>query len=127
MTSHRTDPRRSLGARGEQLAAKHLERQGYRIHGRNVRAGGVEIDLVAERRGVVVFVEVKTRRSRRHGSPEAAVDARKQARLVKGASAWLHERRRRFRHVRFDVITCEPDPDSGWRLTHWQNAFDAER
>ena len=59
---------RALGAQGEAWAAAHLVRRGYRIVARNVRAGGVEIDLVAARPGLIVFVEVKTRRSRALGA-----------------------------------------------------------
>ncbi|MDH3520238.1 MAG: YraN family protein, partial [Myxococcales bacterium] len=88
---------------------------------------GVEIDLVAERAGTLIFVEVKTRRSRAHGPPEAAVDARKQARLARGAAAWLHAAGRHYRRVRFDVIGCQLDADGQWRLVHWPSAFDASR
>jgi putative endonuclease len=119
------DPRRALGARGEARAEAHLRRHGYRILARNARAGGVEIDLVAARAGTLVFVEVKTRRSRRLGPPESAVDARKQARLVRGAAAWLREHRPRVRSIRFDVIVCEPGPDGGLELRHLEGAFDA--
>ena len=52
---------------------------GGRIVARNVRAGGVEIDLIATRGRLVAFVEVKTRRSARFGRPEEAVDAAKRA------------------------------------------------
>ena len=117
--------RRSLGSEGESRAAALLERHGYRILARNVRAGGVELDLVAERAGRVAFIEVKTRRTRRFGSPELAVDARKCARLVRGASAWLRENRRRVRSVRFDVIACEVDSRNEWHLRHLEGAFDA--
>jgi putative endonuclease len=71
--------RRSLAAEGERLAAEHLARAGYRIVARNVRADRVEIDLVAARGALVVFVEVKTRAARGFGAPEEAVDARKPA------------------------------------------------
>jgi putative endonuclease len=118
--------RSALGAQGEDRAAAHLARRGYRILARNARAGGVEIDLVAQRGDTLVFVEVKTRRSRAAGPPEAAVDARKQARLVRGAAAWLHAARRRYRRVRFDVIGCECDARGGWQIRHWPGAFDAE-
>jgi putative endonuclease len=116
---------RALGAEGEARAARLLEHRGYRILERNVRAGGVEIDLVVERAGLVAFVEVKTRSARRHGAPEEAVDARKQARLLRGASAWLRGRRPRPRRVRFDVVVCEPGPGDDWRVEHWEGAFDA--
>lgn len=122
-----SDPHgRALGAEGEARAAALLGQRGWRIVARNVRAGGVEIDLVAERGDVVAFVEVKTRRSRALGAPELAVDARKRARIVRGAAAWLRENRtRRRRRVRFDVIVCELDVRRGWCLRHLEGAFDA--
>ncbi len=125
MTAPRPE-RRALGAEGELRAAGLLARRGWRVLARNVRAGGVEIDLVAERGDVVAFVEVKTRRSRSLGAPELAVDARKQARLVRGAAAWLHQNRsHRRRQVRFDVIVCELEADERWSLRHLEGAFDA--
>ncbi len=122
---NQADGRRALGADGEERAARHLRARGWRILGRNVRAGGVEIDLVAARAATLAFVEVKTRRSRRHGAPEEAVDARKQARLVRGAAAWLQGQRRRFAQVRFDVIVCEVDAGGSWRLRHLEGAYEA--
>jgi putative endonuclease len=117
----------ALGAEGEQRAAAHLEARGYRIADRNVRAGGVEIDLVALRGDLVVFVEVKTRRSRRHGGGAEAVGRQKRRRLVEGARAWLSSHRRRHARVRFDVIewTVEPGARTRWRLVHFEAAFDA--
>ncbi len=119
------DGRRALGAEGEARAAAHLARRGYRIVARNVRAGGVEIDLVAVRPGLVAFVEVKTRRSRRLGAPEEAVDVRKRARLVRGAAAWLAAHRGFGPRVRFDVVSCEIDASGRARLRHLEGAFDA--
>lgn len=113
----------ALGAAGEAVAAAHLARRGYRIVATNVRIEGVEIDLIVSRAGVWAFVEVKTRRSRRHGAPEESVDARKQQRIARGAQAWLRAHRPRARRVRFDVVTCEPRPDGGWRVRHWENAY----
>ena len=60
----------ALGAEGEARAARFLARRGYRILARNVRAGGVEIDLVATRGALLAFVEVKTRRTRDFGAPD---------------------------------------------------------
>jgi putative endonuclease len=115
----------ALGAAGEARVARHLAERGWRILARNVRAGGVEIDLVIARAGVVAFVEVKTRRGRDHGAPEEAVDARKRARLTRAASAWLREHRPRAGRVRFDVAVCEPDGAGGWQVRHLEGAFDA--
>ena len=117
--------RRTLGAQGEALAAAHLSRAGYRIVGRNVRAGGVELDLIASRGKLCVFVEVKTRRSRRLGLPEEAIDGRKQERLVRGAAAWMREHRVRSGRMRFDVIAVERSASGAWTLRHLPGAFDA--
>ena len=116
---------RALGAEGEARAARYLEARGWRILARNTRAAGVEIDLIAIRFGVLAFVEVKTRRSRAAGAPEEAVDAHKQARLVRGAAGWLREHRVRSRRLRFDVIACELDAGGAWRVRHLEGAFDA--
>ena len=117
--------RRALGAEGEARAARFLAAHGYRIVGRNVRAGGVELDLVATRGRLVVFVEVKTRRSRAAGAPEEAVDFRKRERLARGALAWLAANRRPGLRARFDVIACEWDQQRGWCVRHWEGAFEA--
>jgi putative endonuclease len=119
------DARRALGAEGEARAARHLARQGYRIVARNVRAGGVEIDLVARRGSLLAFVEVKTRAGRRFGAPEEAVDARKRARLVRAAAAWLRDHPQPGARVRFDVIAVEPAAAGGLRVRHLPGAFDA--
>jgi Holliday junction resolvase-like predicted endonuclease len=53
------------------------------------------------------------------------VDARKRARLLRGAAAWLHEHRSGARNVRFDVIVCECDAREHWSIRHLEAAFDA--
>ena len=115
---------RALGDAGEARAAAHLEAHGWRIVARNVRAGGVELDLVARRRDVLAIVEVKTRRNHFAGAPEEAVDAKKRARLVRGAAAWLRDNPQRRASVRFDVIVCEWEAEA-WRVRHLEGAFDA--
>jgi putative endonuclease len=84
--------RLSTTARGraaERRVAWRYRVRGYRILARNVRAGGVELDLVVRRGRRLVFVEVKEKTGPRHGEPLEAVDARKRARLRRGAEAWL--------------------------------------
>jgi putative endonuclease len=116
---------RRLGREGEDRAAAHLEEHGYRILERNVRAGGVEIDLVARRGRLVVFVEVKARRGDGFGGALGAVDQRKQARLVTGAQAWLRGRRHAFTRARFDIVAWQVDPEGAWQIHHVEGAFDA--
>ena len=84
--------RLSTTARGrsaERRVAWHYRLRGYRILARNVRAGGVELDLIVRRGRRLVFCEVKLKEGPRFGEPLEAVDEWKQARLRRGAEAWL--------------------------------------
>ena len=98
------DNRRSLGDRGEDMAAAHLKKQGYKILERNYRTPLGEIDLVARHQGVLVIIEVKTRRSRRFGSPQEAVHPAKQERLRNLAEYYLQQQGLGEVMVRFDVV-----------------------
>lgn len=120
-----TQARRALGAAGEEIAAAHLVRRGYTILARNIRSGGVELDIVARKGRTLVFIEVKTRRSRYQGAAILAVDAAKRRRLIQGAFGWLTSERRRSTRVRFDVIGVECDSAAHWTVQHIEGAFDA--
>ena len=89
----RLRPERSLGERGEIAAARFLRRLGYHIIARRHRNPLGEIDLVAVDGRMVVFVEVKTRRSAAAGHPHDAVDPAKQRRLSRLALAFLERLR----------------------------------
>jgi putative endonuclease len=86
-----TDPRQGLGRLGEQLAVDELSRRGYRIQHRNWRCQAGEVDIVAEHEGWLVFVEVRTRRGRAMGAPEASITAPKRERMVRVAQTFLAE------------------------------------
>ncbi|HEV2237675.1 MAG TPA: YraN family protein [Ktedonobacterales bacterium] len=99
--------RARLGASGERLAAATLERAGYVVIARNWRCPYGELDLVAEHGAELVFVEVKTRRGTRMGSPEEAVTPAKRRKLLASAQTWLAERGEEQRAYRFDVVAIE--------------------
>ena len=119
----------SLGARGERAAAKLLRRKGYTIVAGGQRSRYGEIDLIAVwRKQIVVFVEVKTRRNRRAGGPEQAVDARKQQRITRGGLEFLKAHGLLEYPTRFDVIAIiwpagARQPES---IEHFENAFEPE-
>jgi putative endonuclease len=94
-----------LGAKGEDAAADAYRSRGYRIVARNWRCRLGEIDLVAERGGVLVFCEVKSRRGVAFGDGYEAVSWRKQARLRALAEAFLQSHGSRPQAVRFDVAS----------------------
>lgn len=81
--------RSEVGAWGEAIAAKRLAEQGYTVLARNWRKGHGELDIIAERAGVITFVEVRTRRSDAFGTPEESITPRKRAKLIETAQAYL--------------------------------------
>ncbi len=99
-----SSPRQSLGRRGEQLAADRLAALGYQIVERNFRCPAGEIDLVARDQDTWVFVEVKTRRGARFGTPEDAITARKRAHLIASAQHYLQARDLRDVPWRIDAV-----------------------
>jgi putative endonuclease len=120
-----TDSRKSLGRLGEQLAADHFERLGWRIVERNYQTRLGELDLVAVDGETLVFAEVKTCRLGR-GRPWDSLHARKQVQVRRIAGLWFHERRGApcFEHVRFDGIgVVVDDRDALVRLDHLEGAF----
>ncbi|MCW2959348.1 MAG: YraN family protein [Solirubrobacterales bacterium] len=121
-----TDLRRTLGATGEALAAVHLERLGHTILARNHRTRFGELDLVTRDRDTLVFVEVKTRRDSRAGSPWDALHERKRAQVRRMAAAFLSEveDRPRTRQIRFDAVGIVVDGQGALvSLDHLEAAF----
>ena len=97
-----------LGRYGEKVAAEHLKKQGYRIIQKNFRAGRNEIDIIAENKTDIVFVEVKARSTDRsygdsYGPPAAAVTHEKRKRTIAAARAYLYQYGCQ-KDPRFDVI-----------------------
>lgn len=135
---------RVRGQLAEDQAARFLEARGLLVVDRNVRAGGVELDLVGlipagvdDRVDTYVFVEVRSREDDRAGLPEETVDPRKQARLRRGAAAWLVGRDLwETVAVRFDVVSVliaasgdsvEDLSAKAPRITWIPGAFEADR
>ncbi len=110
-----------LGRSGEDLAVAMYERQGFAVE-RNYRCAAGEMDVIACRGRLVVFCEVKTRRSDRFGLPLEAVDHRKQVRLRRIAATWLSERRPGRIEMRFDVVSVIVTAQ-GPQVTHLADAF----
>jgi putative endonuclease len=102
----------SLGAWGEQVAGRFYRAHGYRILARNIcnphgkRFG--EIDLIACRGQVIVFIEVKTRRPSKFGSAAAAISPAKQTRLLKTVQWFLHTYPQ-FRELQPRIDICAID------------------
>lgn len=120
---------RDRGRAVEEAVAAFLQAHGLEVVDRNYTAAGAELDLVACERGpdgtpTYVFVEVRSRASTEHGSPLETIDARKQRRVIRAATAWLvaHALWERV-EVRFDVVTVELGHPPTWI----RGAFEADR
>jgi|SRR5579862_84838 len=93
-----------FGELGERIAARWLEKSGWKILARRYRSGRRDIDVVAERDGLIAFVEVKARTGSAFGSPVEAVHRRKQRELSKSAQSWIDRHGRSGESYRFDVM-----------------------
>jgi putative endonuclease len=122
----RTFGPKTLGARGEAAAARHLKRLGYKIVGRGAHFYRGEIDIIAVDGRTVVFVEVKTRESDVAGEPHEAVDLEKQKRLTRLALVYLKRHSLLDYPARFDVVSIIwPKNERRPKIQHIKNAFEA--
>lgn len=108
---------KKTGNMGEDEAAAFLVKKGYGILERNYRTPAGEIDIIAFKKGVTVFVEVKKRSSSAFGAGFEAVDARKRSRIIKAAGIYLSLTGGE-RACRFDVVSID-----GPVINHIENAF----
>jgi putative endonuclease len=113
-----TDARHRYGVAAEVLVAGVLRAQGYEILEHRFRHHRHDVDLVARRGAVVVFVEVKARTDTWFGAAAEQVTARKRLDLARAASAWLQRHGRPGDTCRFDVVAVRGD-----RVEWLQSAF----
>ena len=102
--------RKEVGDWGERIAQSFLRGQGYRILETNYRCPHGEADIVAKDGECLVFVEVKTRRSRSYGTPEESITPVKEARLSAVADHYLQSRAMTPAEYRVDLVTVEVEP-----------------
>ena len=111
----------NLGQEGEDLAAEHLEKTGYRILFRNWKWGRNEIDIIAENNDFIIFVEVKTRSDDFQMHPVTAVNREKRNSIIRAADGYL-QKFKIDKEGRFDVITVIKSVDS-YKIDHIEGAF----
>lgn len=114
----------SVGRIGEDLACRHLKKQGYIILDRNFRTRQGEIDIIAEQGDTVTFVEVKARQGRACGHPLEAVTPAKCRQISKVALQYIAENGLENRAARFDVVAVTLETGKEPELLIVQNAFD---
>ena len=108
----------SAGKQAEEHAARELARRGYRIVTRNYRGPAGEIDIIAKHGRALVFVEVRSRASARHGDAIETINRAKRRRIARTAAHYLAAHRVRYSEIRFDVVGI-----TDGTLTLLQDAF----
>lgn len=121
--------RLSKGAVGELLAARYLRKHKYTLLAANYRTRFGEIDIIAANRKYIAFVEVKQRNSAAISTPQEAVTAEKQQKILRTAALYLQTHPTKLQ-PRFDVISVvmdeTDDPLAYKSITHFPAAFEAE-
>ena len=110
-----------LGKKGEEMALAFLLKLGYKILATNWSEKKFEVDIIAEDKNELVFVEVKTRSTMAYGNPEEAVTIKKQEHLINGADFYIQENEIDL-ECRFDVISIVYG-EVGEEINHIKNAF----
>lgn len=122
---------KDIGDIGESIAAKFLKKNGYKIKARNIHISHNEIDIIAENKDYLVFVEVKARTAdpdnvSRFGVPSSAVTYAKQRRLIEAARAYIRENLTE-KQPRMDVVEVWlDDGKKALKINHIQNAYGAK-
>lgn len=120
------EARRAQGDAAEERACRYLEAAGFTIAGKNYRTRGGEIDIVARKGDLLVFVEVRSRGVAGFGTPEETVTPAKRRRVVAAARRYLSTvSPSSWREARFDVIAIEGSGERA-ELRHYPAAFDAK-
>jgi len=115
--------RKETGDRGEKEAKAFLKKKGYRIRETNWRCREGEIDIVAEKSGCLVFVEVRTKTGDEFGSPGDSVNAAKKAKLVSTALSYLSSHRDAPEAWQIDFIGIKLDANGKpAKIEHIENA-----
>jgi len=115
--------RQKFGEQGESLAVWYLKKNGYKILEQNYRTNLGEIDIIAREKKSLVFVEVKSRRSIRYGSPKWAVTLKKQRTISMVALSYLKATRQSDARARFDVVAISSNQDQP-QIEIIKNAFE---
>ncbi len=118
-------PDKSLGKMGEDAAKRYLEGAGYEIIATNYRDRRGEIDLIGIDGEVLAFIEVKTRRSTKYGTPGEAVDTEKQRRITRTAAAYMAKNSTIYQRIRFDVVEIMVLGREISQIRLLKNAFEA--
>jgi len=113
-------PAQRTGGKGEDLALRFLQKEGYQLLARNFRYRRDEIDLIMQKGKLLVFVEVKTRRNTEYGYPEEFVSRKQATQIIRAAEHYILKNDWQG-NIRFDIIAILTEP--ALSIKHLPDAF----
>ena len=115
---------KQIGDAGEEFVCRYLQRKGYKIAERNFRIRVAEVDIIASKKDLLVFVEVKMRKDDTFSKAFEAVNGAKQRKIRMAAEAYLAKAENRDKNARFDVAEVYGTLESKkLKLNYLANAF----
>jgi len=114
--------KRLLGQKGEDIAVNFLKKRGYKIVDRNWSNQYGEIDIIAENKNNLVFIEVKSK-NKNQILPETKIDFLKKKKLIKMIKFYLTKNNFLERNFQIDIVVVEFDKGSVFDIRHYQNAI----
>lgn len=116
--------KQTIGTQGENLATEHLQQAGYTIVARNWLCRAGELDIIAQKDGQLVFVEVKTRRNTPNDEIASSLTPQKRKKILLAIYTYLNGHKQDDEGWRFDFITVNIQPKQPALVAHMENALD---
>lgn len=113
----------NIGKYGERLATQYLIKKGYHILEQNYTVSFGEIDIIAEKKECLCFIEVKCRKTKQYGLPEEAITPEKRKKIIRVAQFFIKKKPLNHAIFRFDVIAIQFDGFQCKEIRHIKNAF----
>lgn len=113
--------KQAIGKKGEEIASHFLMQKGYEVLEKNYRFGKNEVDLITQKQGLLIFIEVKLRSSLEYGMPEEMVSEGQKKRIIETAENYIFEHNWQ-NDIRFDIISINKSKEE-FQIEHFEDAF----
>lgn len=114
---------KKVGSFGEMLALRYLENSNYKILDRNFNTSYGEIDIIAKEKNEYVFIEVKTRTSKKYGRPAEAVNFKKEKHIQNASKIYIYKHKLENKYIRYDIIEIYFIDKEKYYINHLRNNF----
>lgn len=114
---------KKVGSFGEMLAIRYLENLNYKILDRNFNTSYGEIDIIAKEKNEYVFIEVKTRTSKKYGGPAEAVNFKKEKHIQNASKVYIYKHKLENKYIRYDIIEIYFIDKEKYYINHLRNNF----